>query len=65
MEPSPREYNNSTFGRQSGVLLNDRNHISTRHLSNTEFLPCYSVSETLLHDDIDCDHFTNWLDDTM
>ena len=65
MEPSPREYINSLFGRRFGIPCYDNPTVTARRLLNNELLQCYSVPEEYTFPVLNEDRFTTWFDDHM
>ena len=63
MEPSPKEYGNSLFGRRFGISV--QSPYKARCLLNTELLRCYAGPNDTIPNNMDTLFYQDWLDDNL
>ena len=62
MEPSPKEYGNSLFGRRFGIGVQSPSGYEARCLLNTELLRCYAGPNDTIPNNMDTLFYQDWLD---
>ena len=65
MEPSPKEYGNSLFGRRFGISVQLPSGYEARCLLNTELLRCYTGPNETIPNNMDTLFYQDWLDDNL